>query len=181
MVAPSYLTEAEAGSSRTTAVVPVALCNMAITLSSGLVAAQVVHLNLVARAEAGHLLLQLRGSVHGHTVDLGDDVACFQASQEAALPAVRPCTYTPFRVLSFFSEASLASTSWILRPARRAAPLYTSAGRPPLCWPASWEWQTSSPHNEPVCEAMAELMPIRSPLRFTRAPPELPGFTTASV
>ncbi len=37
------------------------------------------------------------------------------------------------------------------------------------------------PSYEPVRVAMAVLMPTNSPLTFTKAPPELPGFTAASV
>src|SRR5690606_36214382 len=37
------------------------------------------------------------------------------------------------------------------------------------------------PRYEPVWEVMAVLIPIRSPLVLTRAPPLFPGFTAASV
>jgi hypothetical protein len=38
-----------------------------------------------------------------------------------------------------------------------------------------------TPAYTPVLENIAELIPITSPLRFNKGPPELPGFIAASV
>jgi hypothetical protein len=38
-----------------------------------------------------------------------------------------------------------------------------------------------TPAYTPVLEKMAELIPITSPLRFNKGPPELPGLIAASV
>ncbi len=43
------------------------------------------------------------------------------------------------------------------------------------------ELQSHNLDSSRVLEEMAELMPIKSPFTFTKAPPEFPGLIAASV
>ena len=72
-------------------------------------------------------------------------------------------------------------TSWIVTPSRPWLTL-------PCCWIWSLTFIATSigianarPWKPPVRLKICELTPITSPLRLNSGPPELPGFTAASV
>ena len=89
--------------------------------------------------------------------------------------------YAPLSVFRFFSLASSSLMSAICTPnTARCTTEYSLRSATTLL---TIEIGTANeyPVYEPVCEAIAVLMPISSPRVLTSAPPELPGFTAASV